>query len=157
MIRGLAIAAALAVGACSPGTGVPYREGCGESLSGSWRVVRGGAAIDWGFLEHGDSIEAYALSRPGASAVADQAQLPPGIVSAPAYLDLTRGDSIAGSLKRRYMRGDKVCIVSTPARVLGCYGDAMELSAGELAPPTDFETCAAPSARPVVLTLKQLR
>jgi hypothetical protein len=144
VIARAAAALAVAAGGCSQGPALTAD--CGGSLAGVWRAPSG----RWQALEGRGRIELYPIDREPA------AVLPPGVMSAPAAIDLTRGSAgLTGTLTRRFERGAQFCRVTTPIAAVACGGGALTLTVHPPAPPSDWTTCAAPTAPAEPLILRR--
>jgi len=149
MSRALAVAVLLLAG-CDRGP--PPLDDCGGDLHGVWRVAETG--VRWqAVLGREADWELYPLDPEGDG----RTPPPPGVVSAPAVLDLDRAppgaDQLTGTLSRRYELNDQLCPIRTPARLHGCTGDRAILEVAPPQPPITFAPCTAPLAPTVTWTL----
>jgi hypothetical protein len=135
-MRALALAALAVAGACDRTEPIAS---CTDDLRGVYAVT----GARWMVLDHRTTLEAYPLFDDAAGRRAD------GVEIAPRVLDLRRdGRTLAGSVRRRYLRGTDVCTARAPARVTRCAGDTLELVLGDPLPPLGFSPCAWPSPAP---------
>ena len=118
---------------------------CADDLGGVWR----GPAGRYQLLDSRARLELYPLF------AELPAGLPPGVVAAPAVIDLTRAEAAlpTGTMTRRYERGARFCRVSTPARLIGCGGARLTLTVIPPPPPVDWERCVADAGAPIELAL----
>ena len=145
-MRAAGAALAVALAAC----GQPTLDACAEPLGGSWEVVGelapSGEPRRYHALDLGATIEMYPMFDDGLVDAADRKDTTPtAIVAAAADLDLARTtgqDALRGQIVRRFMRGDRSCVMRAPATLSACAGDRATLEAAVLAPPTDWATCA---------------
>jgi len=114
----------------------------------------------WMMIEQGDTLEAYPLFPDGMAP--DPAGTPRGgpaeLIVAPRMFDFrtepagsSRGASasrpparqapVAGTLRRRYMRGAARCDAHVPVHITRCAGDTLELVLAEPSPPIEFSPC----------------
>ncbi|HWU89527.1 MAG TPA: hypothetical protein VN253_19835, partial [Kofleriaceae bacterium] len=93
----------------------------------------------WMILDGRDALEVYPLFddvTPARSAGGPDAELE----VAPRMISLRRTPGgVAGEVRRRYMRGTRVCLAKVPARLTACAGDAIELVVSDPAPPLAWE------------------
>jgi len=139
----------------------PSRTSCAQVVGGTWRVTAPAAHVgeEWAFVDHGRTVEGYALSHPGATALDDvRGTLPEGVVAAPISLSLERagGTTLVGTATRRYMQGTRVCKVARMANLADCRGSIAGLTVVVPPVPSDFTTCATPEDSTTwTLTLQQ--
>ncbi len=106
---------------------------CDDDLAGVWRSEPGGR---WMILD-GSALEIYPLFDDTHPAGA-----PPAIELGPRTIDLTRTSKAAdGEVRRRYMRAGEVCIAKTPAHLVACRGDSLEIVISDPPPPIGFGPC----------------
>ena len=120
---GAALAGTLAIssGACDRR---PPLASCADDLRGVYAEGR----RRWMILDDADRLEAYPLF-PDVTPV-------PGLEVGPRVIGLRRTpDGIAGSVRRRYMRGSVPCVAEAPAHVTACAGDAIEIVLADPVPP----------------------
>jgi hypothetical protein len=97
---------------------------CDDDLRG----VYDGGGGRWMILDGPAGLEAYPLFPDVPTA--------PGLEVAPRVIALTRTPAgLTGSVRRRYMRGSRVCVAKAPARVTACRGEALELVLADPTPP----------------------
>lgn len=138
----LALALAVLVGCDRP---APVRD-CGDDLGGVWRGPDG----RWQAIDRRRAIELYPIDREPTAA------LPPGVVSAPSVIDLTRaGLTLAGSISRRYERGASFCKVATPIAAITCGAGRLTLTIAPPPPPADWSTCEAPPTSSTIVVLER--
>jgi hypothetical protein len=104
----------------------PPIESCDDDLRGVYEASDG----PWMILDQRELLEAYPLFPDAPPA--------PGLEVAPRAIELRRegaGDRLGGRLRRRYMRGPRVCVARLPVHVTSCAGDALELVLSDPAPP----------------------
>lgn len=138
--RGLAATlTALALGAACDRA--PAR-GCDDDLTGVWR----GPAGAWQLLTTRGGRELYPIDAELPAA------LPPGVIAAPATIDLPRAG--AGAITRRYERGAQFCKMIGAARLTACGAAGLTLELAPPPPPDDWDRCvgAIAPARVVALT-----
>ena len=141
--------AALALGLAVAGCGQPALDSCADPLGGTWDVVGelapSGEPRRYHALDLGATIEMYPMFDDGLVDAADRKDTTPtAIVAAPAALDLSRTtgqDALGGQITRRFMRGDRSCVMRAPAHLRACSDDRATLEAALLAPPTNWQTC----------------
>lgn len=100
---------------------------CGDNLHGVWVTPRGQR---WMFIDNGGTLEGYPLF---------DDSVPDG---APRVMDLSRGEQLAGDIKRRYMRGADVCDARAPVRITACKDDQLQLVLADVTSPLSFAPCA---------------
>ena len=118
----------------------------------------------WMVLDHGPTLEAYAVFPDG--------EVAGGVVAAPRVIDLIRApldtrapgeilrgppgatevgppaaaargsDGLAGTLHRRFMQRQDSCEGHVPVHVTRCSGDTLELVVADPPPPLAFAPCA---------------
>ena len=84
------------------------------------------------------------------------ADLPPGVVAAPAVVDLTRTADHAlprGTITRRFERGASFCRVMHPATLLRCADDRLSIEVIEPRAPGDWVKCSDEGGVPTVIEL----
>jgi hypothetical protein len=132
-LRGLALAAALALAGLACAGGAPPAS-CAGDLRG---VYRDAADRPWMLLDHGATLEVYPLfddAGPALTAAA-RAATPPQELG-PRTIQLARaGLAITGHVERRYMRGDRACVGRRPARVTECGRAGVSLVLSDPDPP----------------------
>ncbi|MBA3396051.1 MAG: hypothetical protein H0T89_25705 [Deltaproteobacteria bacterium] len=114
---------------------------CTDDLRGVY-VVDPGTATEapgderrWMLLDHRVTLEAYPLFD-------DRDRAVPGLEIAPRVLDLRReGESLAGEMRRRYLRGADRCEARTAVRITSCRGTTLELVLADPVAPTGFQPC----------------
>ncbi len=119
----------------------PPLASCTDDLRGVY-VVDPGSATEapgdirrWMVLDHRVTLEAYPLFD-------DRDRALPGLEIAPRVLDLRReGDSLAGEMRRRYLRGADRCEARATVRITACRGETLELVLADPVPPTGFTPC----------------
>ncbi|MBK9031352.1 MAG: hypothetical protein IPL61_08445 [Myxococcales bacterium] len=140
--------AALIVAALAGCQRAPVRT-CDDDLGGVWR----GADGDYQLLDSRGRLELYPLH--------DELprDLPPGVVAAPAVVDLARAGAAppSGTVTRRYERGAQFCRVSRPARLRRCADARLELEVTRPTPPVDWTACTAAPGPPIVIELARVR
>lgn len=125
-----------------PGAGNEFRPlhlGPGSATEAPGDVRR------WMLLDHRVTLEAYPLFD-------DRERAVPGLEIAPRVLDLRReGESLAGEMRRRYLRGAERCEARAAVRITACRGTTLELVLADPVPPIGFAPCTwgepAPSRR----------
>jgi hypothetical protein len=124
---GAALAGVLAAGAISGGGACDRRPplaSCADDLRG----VYAESDRRWMILDGTDELAVYPLF-PDVTPV-------PGLEVGPRVIGLRRTpDGIAGSVRRRYMRGSVPCVAEAPAHVTACAGDAIEIVLADPVPP----------------------
>ena len=116
----------------------------------------------WMVLDRGGTLEAYPLfsdgmppdpagalaaaSAPGGGPPTNAGGGPADLVVAPRMIELRRalpaqGATLAGTLRRRYMRGSARCEARVPVHLTRCAGDTLELVLADPAPPLAFSPC----------------
>ena len=98
-----------------------------------WRTPSGER---WGLLDHGATLEAFALF--------DDA-VPGG---APRAIDVSRADNLAGSVTRRYTQGATHCEARAPIRITACTADELQLVVAEPQAPLAFSPCTFSALAP---------
>jgi len=63
----------------------------------------------------------------------------------------TRKPPVAGTLRRRYMRGAARCEAHVPVHITRCAGDTLELVLADPSPPIEFSPCTWPRPGPSYL------
>jgi hypothetical protein len=117
--------------ACTPAP--PPVESCADDLSGIWAAADGRR---YHLVERkGGKLEVYPLFDP----VPDKLRRP---FRTPAKTELERaGEALIGRSTFQ-AQGERVCLLSTPARLAGCRGNRAVLSL-DLEPRLDMTSCAA--------------
>jgi hypothetical protein len=121
---------------------------CADDLGGRWR---GDAGI-YHVLDLRSRVEVYPSFRDL------PADLPPGVVAAPAVADFTRvaGSEIArGTVTRRYERGTDFCKMQQPATLRRCTADRLTIELTVPSPPTDWSRCVGAAGTPTTLELRR--
>lgn len=134
--RAPARASALALTALSLLTACEHQSAiraCTDDLHGVWRTPSGER---WGLLDHGATLEAFALF--------DDA-VPGG---APRAIDVSRADNLAGSVTRRYTLGATHCEARAPIRITACTADELQLVVAEPQAPLAFSPCTFSALAP---------
>jgi hypothetical protein len=103
---------------------------CTDDLAGTYRAESG----SWNILDNRHNLEAYPMFD-------DTKQTIAGLEIAPRVIDLTRGDSLAGQVTRRYMKGSLRCDAKAPAHVTSCKDNTLEIVLGDPVPPISFSPC----------------
>jgi hypothetical protein len=116
-------AAALLLVACSHHEPIAS---CSDDLGGVWRADISGT---WMILDNGKTLEIYPLFDDMARG------------GAPRVIDVTRGDKLDGTVKRRFMQGAAACEARVPFHVTACKDDALQVVRAETAPPLTFSPC----------------
>jgi hypothetical protein len=134
------IAAAVLVAACDRR---PPVTSCADDLHGVW-VAPGDAR--WMMLDNGPTLEAYPMFP---DATPDRLAAPE-LVVAPRVLDLARDSrgTLAGDLKRRYMRRADTCDARVPVHVTACKDDTLELVLADVVAPVTLGPCSWPAPQP---------
>lgn len=162
-----AVAAALALAAaggagcagCDPGAPPPLTD-CAGRLHGVWTV----AGPDSAAAGSGEPLRLHAIAtRTGWELlpVVDDGRVEPGgRVVAPGALALPYAtgptDALDGEYARRFEQAGAICVVTTPARLHTCRGNAAQLDVSPPRPPVDPADCAtAPTAPTVTWTLRR--
>jgi hypothetical protein len=115
------------------GCGRAPLETCGDDLRGVY--ASGGER--WMVLDDGATLEAYPLFADGGS--------DPTLEIAPRVIELARTTaSIAGTLRRRYMKQAARCDARAAVHVTRCAGNTLELVLTDPAPPISFTPCTYP-------------
>jgi len=107
-----------------------------DDLYGVWRSESGER---WMMLDDRETLEVYPLfdDARGAGEVA------------PRVIDLERrGDALAGTQHRRYMRAADRCDDRVPVRVTACAGDTLDIVLADSVPPLSYAPCTWPSRAP---------
>lgn len=99
---------------------------CATNLHGVY-VTPAGAR--WMVLDNGPTLEVFPLF---------DDLVPEG---APRVIDLKRGDTLAGQVKRRYMRRALACEARAPATLTACKDDSLQFVIGEVTAPLSYEPC----------------
>jgi hypothetical protein len=81
-------------------------------------------------LDNGATLEAYPMFDDG---------VPEG---APRVIDVSRADKLAGSIKRRYMRGPDACEAQAPIRFAKCKDNALQVVLTDVIAPLEYVPCA---------------
>ncbi|MEJ7598031.1 MAG: hypothetical protein WKG01_09000 [Kofleriaceae bacterium] len=103
---------------------------CEQDLSGTFDS----SGARWMLTERRGALEGYPLFDDSGRGSSDEV--------APRWLELTRTPAgITGLVRRRYMRGAARCEAETPARIVGCAGDTLELVLADPIPPLSFTPC----------------
>jgi hypothetical protein len=126
---------AMLVAAC---TRRPAITSCDADLHGVW-VTPSGAR--WMMLDNGATLEAYPMFD-------DAIPRNAGIEGAPRALDLSRGEKLAGAIKRRYMQGGDTCEAQAPIRIAKCKDDALQVVLADVPAPLSFAPCEWPRPAP---------
>ncbi|MEZ4400921.1 MAG: hypothetical protein R3B06_12925 [Kofleriaceae bacterium] len=123
-------------------------DSCGDDLAGVWR----GPAGDFQALDRGGRIELYPMFSDLPT------DLPPGVVAAPAVIDLTRatGTDASGTVTRRYERSARFCRRTSPARLVSCRADRLTLEVTAVTPPDDWARCESAPIRAAAPTRLEL-
>lgn len=134
-----ALAALALAAACDR---APSVRSCDDDLTGVWR----GPAGAWQLVTTARGRELHPIEREL------PADLPPGVIAAPATIELPRAG--AGAFVRRYERGARFCRMTGPARLTACGGGRLTLEVAPPPPPDDWDRCAgaAAASRPLTLT-----
>jgi hypothetical protein len=112
----------------------PAVTSCSDDLRGVW-ITDAGAR--WSVLDHRQTLEVYPLFD---DAVAG---------GAPRVIDLERqGATLAGEVKRRYMRGGDSCDARAPVRVTKCEANVLQVVVADPQPPVQFAACSWPLPAP---------
>ena len=113
----------------------PPLASCDDDLRG----VYDGGGGSWMILDGPAGLDAYPLF-PDVPAA-------PGLEVAPRVIALTRTPAgLTGSVRRRYMRGSRVCVAKVPVRVTACRGDELELVLADPEPPLAWPEDPGPAA-----------
>ena len=67
---------------------------------------------------------------------------------APRVIDVSRGDKLAGDVKRRFMERDITCDARAPFHITACRPDGLQVVASDVAAPLAYSPCAWPQAQP---------
>jgi hypothetical protein len=112
---------------------------CNDDLGGVWHVPDGPPMF---VIDHGATLEAHPM--------APDAQGSHDIVTAPRVVELTRDatGTIAGQLRRRFMRRADACEAHVAIHVTKCHGDTVELVTSDVVRPLGFAPCTWPAPEP---------
>ena len=114
----------------------PAVTSCDDNLDGVWVTP---AHAHWMMLDHGATLEAYPMFDDGSAGES---------MGAPRAIDLTRGDKLAGEIKRRFMRGADLCDAHAPIHVAKCKDDALEVVLADVVAPIAYAPCEWPQPAP---------
>jgi hypothetical protein len=103
----------------------PPIESCSDDLGGVWSAASG----RWMILDNGTALEVYPLFDDRAFG------------GAPRVIDLTRGDKLEGTMKRRFMQHAQTCEARVPFHVTACKGDTLQVVRAETSAPLTFAPC----------------
>jgi hypothetical protein len=119
---------------------------CDDDLDGVWHAPDGA----WMMIDNGVTLEAYPMT-PDAPAVGAGAgsEANAALVAAPRVLDLERGEvTLAGTMRRRFMRRADTCDARATVRVTACRTDMLEVVTTAIATPIDVAPCRWPAPQP---------
>ena len=117
----------------------PAVTSCRADLHGVWIAPSGER---WALLDHGGTLEAFALFD---DAILATAAAPAG---APRVIDLARDDAsapdgtLAGEVKRRFTRGGDHCDARAALHVTACDAAGLQVVIADPQPPLAFAPCA---------------
>jgi len=106
---------------------------CDVRLDGAWTTPDDRR---WMVLDHGTTLEAYPMFDDSIDG------------GTPRLIDLERGPTLAGELKRHYLQGTADCIARAPVRVTRCEANTLQLVLGDVTPPLSYAPCSWGSAIP---------
>ena len=100
---------------------------CRDDLHGVWAAPNGER---WALLDHGGTLEAFALFDDAVGA------------GAPRVIVLARDGQLSGEIKRRYASGSDHCDARAPVHVTKCEANELQLVVADPPPPLSFAPCA---------------
>ena len=133
MIRaGVLVAMLAVVGACERRAPIAS---CADDLTGEYSS----GERRWMVIDHGLTVEAFPLFP----------DVPAGTLeTAPRAIEWSRGRTLVGTVHRRYMQADKICIAEAPATIASCEGDTLEVVLADPTPPLEFTPCRSSNPEP---------